>query len=291
MQRAAATSPVRAAPAPVRAPTVPTAPVAGAQIYSYTTAERPARPTPYTRPPHVPPTLVVRDLRQTYAGNPPFTLSIPWLELFPGELTYIGGPSGSGKSTLIKLLALETRPPAGDLWVLGRHVNSLPDHECDDLRGGGITYIPQGDLGLVDQSPVEIIRRLLYDYEGVDFAAGTRRAEQGLARAKLPPERYYRRVKLLSGGEKARVAIGKAYAAERPICLADEILPALDEETRIDIIDLFQDLADDGFTVVIVAHQPNLRQRFHRVIELDRGQIRSDLRYAPVVRGRPRPTP
>ncbi|HEU5441999.1 MAG TPA: ATP-binding cassette domain-containing protein [Ktedonobacterales bacterium] len=237
------------------------------------------------------PTLVVRGLTQTFGGNPPFTLSIPWLELFPGELTYIGGPSGSGKSTLIKLLALETRPPAGDLWTLDRHINSLPDHQRDDLRGGGITYIPQGDLGLVDQPPVEIIRRLLFDYEGVDFAEGTRRAEYGLARAKLPPERFYTRVKLLSGGEKARVAIGKAYAAERPICLADEILPALDEETRMDIVDLFQELAEDGFTVVIVAHQPNLRNRFHRVVELDRGQIRSDQRYAPVVRGRPQATP
>ncbi len=92
-------------------------------------------------------------------------------------------------------------------------------------------------------------------------------------------------MKDLSGGERARVAIAKAYAAERPLCLADEILAALDEPNRIAIIDLFQDLAEDGFTVIVIAHQPEMRNRFHRVIEMEHGRIKNDMRNMPVVRG------
>jgi ABC-type lipoprotein export system ATPase subunit len=105
----------------------------------------------------------------------------------------------------------------------------------------------------------------------------------------LPPQRFHANIRDLSGGERARVAIAKAYAAERPICLADEILPALDEATRIAIIDLFQWLAGDGFTVVVIAHQPNLMDRFHRVIEVKDGQVVNDVRHRAVVSG-PMPT-
>lgn len=254
-------------------------------MYAYSPTDSGCRASPYT-PPNLPPTLVAQGIYCHFAKSN-FTLQIPDLRLFPAEITYIGGPSGSGKSTLMRMLTLETQPDRGNIMMLGYHVASLTADQRDDFRGGGITYIPQGHLGLVDGiTPVETIARLLLDYDGIDLATGEARAEAALARARLPRERFRVRVKELSGGERARVAIAKAYAAERPLCLADEILPALDEDNRIAIIDLFQDLAEDGFTVAIIAHQPNLMNRFHRVIELEAGRLKSDTRNMPVRRGR-----
>lgn len=243
-----------------------------------------APPLPYAAAGATTPTMAVRGLVKRFEANN-FALSIPQLDIYPGELTYIGGPSGSGKSTLIKMLALETNPDSGDLWILDRHVRSLTPHERDDLRGGGMTYLPQTHLGLTDHTPIEVIQRLLHDYDGVPWDQGARKAEMALQTVRLPAKRFHANIRDLSGGERARVAIAKAYAAERPICLADEILPALDEATRIVIIDLFQFLANDGFTVVIIAHQPNLMDRFHRVVEIKDGQIVNDVRHRNVVSG------
>lgn len=286
-------TPTGPGPVPIQPPVPPWRPVPpigpGQQSGGYVAAGTNVKPVPYT-PPREAPTIVIQGLYSHFEKTG-FTLSIPDLRIYPGELTYIGGPSGSGKSTLIRMLALETEIERGQLHILDRNVGTLSAHARDDLRGGGITYIPQKGLGLIDiLTPVECIRRLLYDFEGIPLDEGARRAEVGLTKARLLRERFEATIKTLSGGEWARVAIGKAYAAERPICLSDEILPALDEESRINTVDLFQDLAAEGYTVVVIAHQPNLMDRFHRVILLENGHIKSDLRYSPLVRG-PAPRP
>lgn len=263
-----------------------TAPVdnSGQEIYEYTSPATPSQPAPYI-PPACEPTIRVRDLNAHFVRSS-FTISISDLCIYPAELTCIGGTNGSGKSTLIKLLALETQPQRGSVEVLGRSMSACSAHEIDEVRGGGITYIPQGDLGLIDYlTPVETIRRLLCDYEGISSDDAVRRAELGLKRATLPPERFHVPIRRLSGGQRARVALGKVYACERAICLTDEILAAVDDE-KAAIIDVLQDLAADGFTVVMIDHlPPELIARFHRVIVLENGVIRSDMRYAPAVRG------
>ncbi|HET9981324.1 MAG TPA: ATP-binding cassette domain-containing protein [Ktedonobacterales bacterium] len=275
---------------PANAPTwnYPGAPAnANVGIYAYTSAATPGRAGPYTPPPppNHQPTVVAQSVVCHFARSN-FTLQVPDLRIFPGEITYIGGESGSGKTTLLRMLTLEMQPDGGNIYMMGYNVAALTPDQRDDFRGGGITYIPQNHLGLVDSvTPVETIARLLYDYDGIDLAEGERRAEIALTRARLPRERFRVRVKGLSGGERARVAIAKAYAAERPLCLADEILAALDERNRIAVLDLFQDLAQEGYTVIVVAHQPEMMNRFHRVIEMEHGHIIGDKRYTPVVRG------
>lgn len=224
------------------------------------------------------PTIVVRNLRQSYAN---FSLSIPQLDIMPGEMTYIGGASGSGKSTLIKILALELVPTSGDLWIMDWQTKTLPPPILDNLRGGGLTYIAQGHLGLIDNTAVQNIQRVLYDYDGVPWEIAAQQAQAALTMVGLPSHLFTQRVKNLSGGEQARVAIAKVYARARPICLADEILPALDEKRRIDVLRLLQRLAIGGFTVVLIAHQPELKGYFHRVIEMRAGQIIDDKRHAP----------
>lgn len=219
--------------------------------------------------------LRVDGLRHSYQ-DAQFTLIVGHLEFYPGELTYIGGESGSGKSTLIKILATAQEPAAGEIWIYDRQVSALSPREREDLRGEGITYIPQGHLGLLDQTPVANIQRFLHDYDGLDWPAATSAAEQALDRSGLPRHCFEKSIKQLSGGEQARVAIARAEATGRPICLTDEILPALDATSRKAIVRLFQQLASRGFTVVIIAHQPELKEYFHRVIEMSHGQIVGD---------------
>jgi ABC-type lipoprotein export system ATPase subunit len=259
--------------------------------HAYPYQQSPATPAPYYQQHPAPvkqvavapaharrPTIVLRGLQHAFAH---FALNVPQLDIMPGELTYIGGASGSGKSTLLKVLALELMPAVGNIWMLDQFVRTLPAQYLDNLRGGGLTYIAQGHMGLTDNTAIQNIQRVLYDYDGIPWEEAGRQAQSALALAGLPSHCFAQRIKSLSGGEQARVAIAKVYARGRPICLADEILPSLDEHKRLDILRLLQRLAAAGFTVVLVAHQPELKSYFHRVVEMRTGQIIGDERHAP----------
>src|SRR6185437_2328435 len=242
---------------------------------SVTAAGMPGAAQSVAGPSSGPPAISVRGLRQVFQRSA-FQLYLPVLDILPGELTYIGGASGSGKSTLIKILALEVKPSMGDMWLMGHHVQTLPPLELDDLRGGGLTYIPQEHLGLTDSTAVQNIQRVLYDYDGLSLYDSERQAAAALSAVGLKSERFQQRVSLLSGGEKARVAIAKVFARGRPVCLADEILPALDNDSRLAVLHLLQGLAAEGYTVAVIAHQPELKPYFHRVLEMRDGQLIGD---------------
>lgn len=204
-----------------------------------------------------------------------FELRVPSLSILPGQLTYIGGETGCGKSTLLKLLALETVPRQGDVVIMGYSVGRLTQEQRDDLRGGGIVYLAQGDMGLRNLLPVEDIKRLLYDFDGLTWEEAERRAMEGLRVAQFPADRLDVKAADLSGGEKARVALAKLYAARRPICLTDETLGPLDDKMRLRLIALFQMLAAQQFTIISIEHQPQLVDYFDRVVTLKQGQIES----------------
>lgn len=217
---------------------------------------------------------LLRNVVFRYDGGQ-FELHVPHLEIQPGQLTYIGGEAGCGKSTLLKLLALETVPDEGDIFMLGFDARRLGRDQRDDLRGGGIVYLSQGDMGLTNLPPVEGIKRLLHDFDGLPWDEAERRARAGLRVTYFPENRLQIATKNLSGGEKARVALAKLYAARRPICLTDETLGPLNEELRLKLLALFQMLASQGFTIISIEHQPHLQDHFDRVITLKAGQIDS----------------
>jgi ABC-type lipoprotein export system ATPase subunit len=241
-------------------------------------------PRPAPQPSYVPsarPAIGVIKLQHAFP-NSSFRLWIPRLELMPGELTYIGGASGSGKSTLIRFLAMETKLEHGDIWVMDRPLRGMAPNDLADLKGDAMTYIPQEHLGLLDLSALENIARVLHDYDGLDWRTARYQATLALRMAGLEDQHHQNRVPRLSGGQKARVAVAKVFARGRPICLSDEILPALDDKSRLAVLRLFQQLIDQGgFTVAIIAHQPELQKYFRRVIEMRDGQIISDKRQQP----------
>ena len=208
----------------------------------------------------------------SYPGGQ-FQLRIPHLDIPQGRLTYIGGEAGCGKSTLLKLLALEKSPDAGSISMLGYDVQRLTQEQRDDLRGGGIVYLSQGDMGLTDLLPMEGIKRLLHDFDGLTNEEAERRAYEGLRATYFPADRLNVKASNLSGGEKARVALAKLYAARRPICLTDEALGPLNEEMRRKLLALFQMLAAQQFTIIAIEHQPTLMDYFDRVITMKAGVI------------------
>jgi ABC-type lipoprotein export system ATPase subunit len=251
---------------------------------------RPPRPTKESaptaagkQPPETPsvsshrpePTLVLRDIHYTH-GTGDFALSVPNLALYPGELTYIGGTSGCGKSTLLKLLALHRPPARGEIKILDRLLTGLSAIEQDQIRGGTITYIPQGNLGLTDNTAIDNIKRPLHDLNGFKWASASRAADAALRRVGLPEDTFGKKLTNLSGGQRARVAVALAYALERTICLADEILAPLDPSSRMHVLRLLQELAAEGRTVVVIAHEPALQQYFDRVILMRAGRISSE---------------
>ncbi len=215
-------------------------------------------------------------------GNSKFTLFIQKLELYPGELTYIGGPSGSGKSTLMKILALSTVVKEGSITILGKNVGTLKGKKLDDLRGEDIVYIPQGHHALTNHSALWNIQDRFYSFYGLTRSKAEQYARSALAAVGLIEERFHQPVLDLSGGERVRVAVAKAYAFGCPICLVDEILAPLDTESRKHIIQLLQGLAKKGVTVAVIAHNPELVPHFHRVIGMEVGKISTDRRQEPV---------
>ncbi len=225
------------------------------------------------------PSIQIRQMSYRQPKNG-FTVQVPALDFYPGELTYLGGESGSGKTTLMRMLALNLRPDSGDIVVLGRSVVRLSTHEQDDLRGGGLVYIPQDLYGLTSNTPIDNIRHLLVDFDGIAWDTAGEMALRALHAVRLPEECYSRSTSDLSGGQKARVAIAKLIASQRPICLADEILPALDQQSRMQILALFQYVVSQGYTVIIVAHQEDLKPYFHRIIEMRQGRVIGDKRNA-----------
>lgn len=231
-------------------------------------------PAPPVAPGVAYPAYDLRNVHFRYPGAQ-FELFVPQLTISSGKLVYIGGEAGCGKSTLMKLLALQTKPGIGDIWLLGMHTSNLSDAELDDTRGGGLVYVPQGDLGLTDHVPVEGIKRLLHDFDGLTWEDAERRALMGLQAAQFPANRLSTKASNLSGGEKARVAIGKVYATQRPICLTDEVLGPLNERLRLKVVELFQQLSNQGFTVICIEHQPQLQKYFDQVVTLDQGKIQS----------------
>lgn len=226
--------------------------------------------------------LVARNIWKYYSTGPlkggsgPLGLQDISLALKAGELTCITGRNGQGKSTLIKVLALDEPFSSGHLYVRGRDVAQLNNAEIDHVRNEAIHYIPQGHLGLLSSTAAETVAYWLERLDQVEKVEAQRRAFLALEAVGLPTARFHERVDKLSGGEKARVALASAFTRNRPICLADEIFAAMDQESIYPLLGLFRELCKRGAAVAIIAHQPEVRPYFDRVVIIDNKQVESD---------------
>ena len=190
------------------------------------------------------------------------------------EYVAIMGPSGSGKSTMMNILGCLDTPDAGEYWLNGEEVSKLGDDALARVRNREIGFVFQTFNLLPRASALHNVELPLI-YAGLSAGERRERAEQALVRVGLA-ERMHHRPNELSGGQRQRVAIARALVNRPSILLADEPTGNLDSTTSEEIMAVFQELHDEGQTVVMVTHEPDIAAYAERVITLRDGKVASD---------------
>ena len=198
------------------------------------------------------------------------------LEIRKGEYTAIMGPSGSGKSTLMNLIGCLDSPTKGSYWLAGRLVSDLDDDELAYIRNKEIGFVFQ-TFNLLPRATALHNVELPMIYNGTPSEERQERARKALQQVELG-ERMMHRPNELSGGQRQRVAVARALVNNPSILLADEPTGNLDSQTGEEIMSLFVRLHQQGNTIILVTHEPDIAQRAHRIIRLRDGKIERDER-------------
>lgn len=193
-----------------------------------------------------------------------------------GDFISIMGPSGSGKSTLLNLLGCLDRPTAGNFLLGGDDVAQMDDDQLAETRARRIGFVFQSYNLLPALSVVENIEVPLY--YGGQLNAETRARSLELAQLVGLESRLEHRPAQLSGGQQQRVAIARSLVNDPKFILADEPTGNLDSKTTEEILDLLQRLNDEGRTIIMVTHEPDVAELTRRTIVLHDGELQSDER-------------
>jgi putative ABC transport system ATP-binding protein len=222
-------------------------------------------------------TLSVAGVSKIYGGD---GLTVPAVReatfaCHSGTVTAIMGPSGSGKTTILSILGLLLKPTSGRITLMGRDVTGLDERDLPPLRRASIGFIFQAFNLFSSLTVLENVLVAL-QLQKVAKAAAPELALAALERVELVKRAgFYPRD--LSGGEKQRVSIARAIAADAPIILADEPTANLDSKTGLKIIDLLYHLAEERRkTVVVVSHDLRLKEHVNRVLLMEDGVIHED---------------
>jgi putative ABC transport system ATP-binding protein len=193
-----------------------------------------------------------------------------------GEFVAIMGASGSGKSTFMNILGCLDKPTSGRYLLEGLAVSELGKKELASIRNGKIGFVFQGFNLLSRTTALENVE-LPTLYAKVEKDEGQKRAREALALVGLG-DRTQHFPSQLSGGQQQRVAIARALVNRPSILLADEPTGNLDSRTSVEILEVFQKLNDNGLTIVLVTHEPDIAQFAKRGIHFQDGKIRRDER-------------
>ena len=196
------------------------------------------------------------------------------IEIRKNEYVAIMGPSGSGKSTLMNLIGCLDTPTKGNYWLAGRQVSALDDDELAYIRNKEIGFVFQ-TFNLLPRATALHNVELPLIYNGTRSEERAERAKAALAMVDLA-DRMMHKPNELSGGQRQRVAIARALVNRPSILLADEPTGNLDSQTGEEIMALFQRLHDQGNTIIVVTHEPDIAARAHRSIYIKDGTVHSD---------------
>jgi len=194
------------------------------------------------------------------------------LSIDKGDMVAITGPSGSGKSTLMNMLGCLDRPDSGHYFLDGSDVSQLSKDKLAEIRNKKIGFVFQVFSLIPRTSALENVELPLL-YSG-RLSAG-REAMEALDMVGLA-DRVHHEPSQLSGGERQRVAIARALITKPSILLADEPTGNLDSKTSAEVLDIFSALNDNGLTMVVVTHDPDVASRCKRVVRIVDGAIVSD---------------
>jgi len=243
-----------------------------------TTAERLAVTATHKSAPDKDWVIVTRGIKRQYDMGGEIVRALRGVDLAIRRNEYVAimGPSGSGKSTLMNLIGCLDTPNEGEYWLNGMLVSAMTDDELARVRNREIGFVFQTFNLLPRASALQNVELPLV-YAGVSADERKKRASEALDRVQLGG-RMGHRPNELSGGQRQRVAIARALVNRPSILLADEPTGNLDSQTSEEIMRVFEELARQGQTVVMVTHEPDIAAHARRVIVLRDGVIASDER-------------
>jgi len=227
--------------------------------------------------------IELRNLHKTYQLG---EIAVPVLKgvslaVESGELVALMGTSGSGKTTLMNILGCLDHPSSGEYWFEGREISRLTSDERALLRNHKIGFVFQSFNLLRRTSALEnVAMPLTYSHEHLTEREARRRAEQMLRRVNLG-DRLRHEPSQLSGGQQQRVAIARALINRPSVLFADEPTGNLDSRTSAEVLAMFERLnTQDGITLVLVTHDPEVAQHARRTIHIRDGVIEDELAAA-----------
>ena len=198
------------------------------------------------------------------------------LEIQAGEYVSIMGPSGCGKSTMLNLLGCLDRPTSGRYLLGAEDVSQMDDDALSTVRGTRLGFIFQSYNLIQQLTVVENIEVPLY-YQSRPEEESRALAAQYAARVGLENRADHKPFEL-SGGQQQRVAIARALVNDPLVILADEPTGNLDSTSGVEILKIFDDLHEQGKTIILVTHDESVSRHAQRAIRLHDGQVESDLR-------------
>ena len=223
------------------------------------------------------PVIELSGVKKIYASGKNKVMALRGVDLtvMPGELIAVMGSSGSGKSTLMNVLGCLDVPTEGRYVLDGVRVDGMTKNQLADLRNQKLGFVFQGFNLLARTSALDNVELpLLYDRAGrwqhtkAMATAALERVGLGARLDHHPSE--------LSGGQQQRVAIARALVTQPTLLLADEPTGNLDSRTTVEVMALFQALNDQGITIVLVTHEPEVAHYARRVVEVRDGRIVRD---------------